>query len=81
MTILQIKVKPHSRESGLQLSSDGTWLARLQSLPIDGKANAELIRLIAERFKVPKTQITIQSGMTSRVKRVRIEGPSRPGSS
>jgi uncharacterized protein (TIGR00251 family) len=81
MTILQIKVKLHARKSSLQLSSDGTWLAWLQSPPIDGKANAELIRLIAERFKITRAQVSIQSGTTGRLKRVRIENSSRSGSS
>jgi len=76
VTIIQIKVKPSARESGLEPSSDGTWLARIRSAPVDGKANAELIRLIAERFKVTRTQVSIQSGLTGGVKRVRIEGLS-----
>ena len=73
-TIIQIKVKPNAREGGLEQLSDGTWLARIKSPPVDGKANEELIRLIAERFKVARARVSIKSGATGRLKRVRIEG-------
>ncbi len=75
--VIQIKVKPRARESGLEQLSDGTWLARLKSPPIDGKANEELIRLVAERFEVTRTQVSIKSGAAGRLKRVRIEGGIR----
>ncbi len=38
-------------------------------------ANAELIALVAERFKCPKSAVTIQSGAAGRIKRVRVEMP------
>jgi hypothetical protein len=76
-TIIQIKVKPNAREGGLELLSDGTWLARIQSPPVEGKANKELIRLVAERFKVTRAQVSIKSGKSGRLKWVRIERLSR----
>ena len=72
--ILQIKVKPNARQGGLEQLSDGTWLARIKSPPVDGKANEELIRLIAQRFNVPKARVSLKSGAAGRLKRVRIEG-------
>jgi uncharacterized protein (TIGR00251 family) len=51
----------------------GTWQARLKSPPVDGRANAELVALIAARFGCPKTAVTIKSGRSSRLKLVRIE--------
>lgn len=72
-TIIQIKVKPNAREEGLEQLSDGTWLARIKSPPVDGKANEELIRLVAERFKVARARVSIRSGASGRLKRIRIE--------
>ena len=45
--ILQVKVKPGARDSTLTPAADGTWLAQIKSPPVDGKANAELIALVA----------------------------------
>ena len=73
MRTLQIKVKPNARESLLELQADGTWLARVKAPPVDGKANAAVIELIAEHFGVRKAQVTIKSGASGRLKLVQIE--------
>jgi uncharacterized protein len=71
--VIQVKVKPNSRASQLVQREDGTWLAQLKSLPIDGKANEELIAHIATQFKCRKADISIKSGASGRMKQVRIE--------
>jgi uncharacterized protein len=71
--VIQVKVKPNSRASQFEQSEDGTWLAQLKSLPIDGKANAELIALIAKHFKCRKAAVSIKSGASGRMKLVQIE--------
>jgi uncharacterized protein (TIGR00251 family) len=53
---------------------DGTWMAQLKSPPADGKANAELIALIARHFGCGKAAVAIKSGTTGRTKLVKIEG-------
>ena len=72
MITLQVKVKPRSRESTLTHEQDGTWLAKLKSPPVDGKANAELIALIAAHFDCAKSAIEIKSGAAGRTKLIRI---------
>ena len=72
MKTLQIKVKPNARISSLE-ETDGMWLAQLKSPPVDGKANAELIALLAEKFGCRKAQVTIKSGAGGRMKLVRID--------
>lgn len=69
---LSISVKPNVRESRLEQLEDGSWRALLKSPPVDGKANAELIGLVAKHFKVSKASVEITGGATSRHKRVRI---------
>lgn len=73
--IIQIKVKPNSRASLLEQKEDGTWLAQIKSPPVDGKANEELIALVAKHFECPKSDVSIKTGGSGRVKLVRIEGP------
>lgn len=74
MNTLRVKVKPGSRSSELSQLADGSWLAQLKSPPVDGKANAELIGLVAARFGLHKAQVTIRSGAGGRLKLVQL-GP------
>ncbi len=69
---IQVKVKPNSRHQSIVELSDGGLLASLKSPPIDGKANAELIKLLAEKFEVPKSYITIKSGLSAKIKLIEI---------
>jgi uncharacterized protein len=71
--IIQIKVKPNSRASLLEQQKDGMWLAQIKSPPVDGKANEELIALVAKHFKCRKSDVSIKSGGSSRIKLVQIE--------
>jgi uncharacterized protein (TIGR00251 family) len=72
MKTLSVKVKPNARVSSLEQVGD-SWLAQIKSPPIDGKANAELIALIAEKFGCRKAQVSIKAGAGGRMKLVRIE--------
>ena len=73
MKTIQIKVKPNARVCALEELSDGTWLARIKSPPIDGKANKELVALIAKHFGLRKAQVSIKSGTSGRMKLVQLE--------
>ncbi len=70
--IIELKVKPNARSSSLVEQPDGTWLATLKSPPVDGKANAELIALVAAHFKCRKAQVSIRVGGSGRRKLVQI---------
>ncbi|MCE3003087.1 MAG: DUF167 domain-containing protein [Xanthomonadaceae bacterium] len=71
-TVLHVQVKPNARAARLEQDADGGRCAHLASPPVDGKANAELIGLVAERFGVPKSRVRIARGAGSRYKRVEI---------
>lgn len=72
MKTLSVRAKPGSRISELKALSGGGFEARLKSPPVDGKANAELIALVAAHFGLRKSQVSIKSGAASRIKRVTI---------
>jgi len=74
--ILQVHVKPNSRISSLEQMPDGNWLARLKSPPVDGKANAELLALVAKHFSCPKSAVTIKFGQSGRTKYLVINPPT-----
>jgi uncharacterized protein len=73
---IQIKVKPNARVSLLEETADGKWLAQLKSLPIDGKANEELIALVAKQFGCRKADVKIKTGAGGRMKFVQIASGS-----
>lgn len=70
--IIQVKVTPRSRVSSLTQAPDGTWVAKLKSPPVDGKANAELIALVAQQFGCRRAAVSIKSGASGRMKLVEI---------
>jgi hypothetical protein len=71
--VIRVDVKPKARVSALEEKSPGVWHARLLSPPVDGKANDELVALVARRFGCRKACVTIRSGASARTKLVRIE--------
>jgi uncharacterized protein (TIGR00251 family) len=70
---IRVKVKPNSRTSLLEQREDGTWHARVKSPPVDGKANEELIALVAKHFGCRKSEVSIKSGGSGRTKLVQLE--------
>lgn len=65
-------MKPNARVAALEEQVDGSWLARVQAPPADGRANAALIELVAAHFGVRKAQVVIKSGASGRVKLVQV---------
>ena len=76
--LLEVRVRPRSRASELVRGSDGRWVAHVQSPPVDGKANAELIGLVASHFGCARAAVSIKSGASSRIKLVKVTGVPAP---
>jgi len=68
---IRIKVKTSSREAGVRYDEDSRlYIVSVVTAPIEGKANSEVIKLLAKEFDVPKSLITIKSGQKSTIKTV-----------
>lgn len=79
--ILSIRLTPGSAAEGFrgswQDAHGALWLrATVRSVPEKGKANTALIKLLAKELNMPPAAISLESGDTSRLKRVRIVGQS-----
>jgi uncharacterized protein YggU (UPF0235/DUF167 family) len=74
--VITVRAKPRSPVSALDFDASGTWVAQLRAAPADGKANAELIALVAERFGCPRSAVSLVSGASARLKLLRIVGVS-----
>jgi len=70
---LRIRVKPSARSSSLERLADGTWIASLKAPPVEGRANEELIALVARSFRCRRDAVTIKAGRSGRTKLVVVE--------
>jgi uncharacterized protein (TIGR00251 family) len=73
--LVTLKVIPSSGRSGFTLDASGKLKVYLKSPPEDGKANKELIQLLAKALGCTQDLITIVSGATSRTKKIKIDVP------
>ncbi len=72
--LLSIYVQPRSdRNAIVGLHGDAIKL-RLTAPPVDGKANKAVIAFWAKSLKIPKSAVTIKSGLQSRMKKVLLNG-------
>jgi uncharacterized protein len=70
---LRVKVKPNARSSSLEQMPDGSWVANVKSPPTDGKANQELVALVADHFHCRKAAVLIKAGASGRTKLLEVE--------
>ena len=72
--MISVRVKPGSRKGPLVEAGDDEILTVYVREPaVDGKANAAVIRVLAEHFGVPKSRVELVSGASARIKRFRID--------
>ena len=74
MARLTVKVHPRAKRSALAGRIGDAWKLSLAAPPVDGKANDECVRFLAELARVPRSRARIVMGLTSRLKVVEIEG-------
>lgn len=72
---LSCKLQPKASKDEFVQVSEGRIKIRITAPPTDGKANKHLIKFLAKQFKVPQSSVSIISGETSRLKRVKITAP------
>ncbi len=71
---IDLKVVPSSSFNKVTLDKTGKIVVYVKAPPEDGKANKELISFLADKLSIPKLNITIIRGLTSRKKTVKISG-------
>jgi len=74
---LTVRVVPRASKPGIAGVRDGALLVRLQSPPVEGAANAELIDVIAKAFGAARRDVSLESGERSKLKRVAIDTVDR----
>ena len=74
MTIVRIRVVPNAKVDSVVGEHAGAMKIKLRAQAVEGKANAALIRFLAEQLKLPRHAIVLQRGHRSRDKLIQIDG-------
>lgn len=70
--LIEIKVNTNANNNSI-IFENNIYKANLTTKPVDGKANAALIKMLADYFDVSKSQISIIKGEKNRNKLVKFE--------
>jgi uncharacterized protein (TIGR00251 family) len=73
-TRLQLRVSPGAARSHVVGRHGSAWKVRVAAAPEAGRANAAVVRLLAETLRIPAGRLTIVSGHSSRDKTVALAG-------
>lgn len=74
--VLNIRAVPRASKDSIQGRLGDALKVRIQAPPVEGKANAYLIKFLSKHWKIPRSRIEILSGETGRNKRLRISNPT-----
>lgn len=73
---IRIRLQPRASKNTIDGIKDSALKVRLTSPPVEGEANRALIGFLSDILKTKKSSFTIDSGLKSRDKRVKVEGLS-----
>jgi len=76
-TDINIRLTPRSSRNEIIGRERDCYRVKVTSPPVEGRANQTLIDLLARRLGIPKRDIEITAGKSSRIKTVRIHGLGR----
>ena len=79
---VRLKVTPRARRPGIDgLFTDADGSVRLKvgvtAAAAEGRANAAVLALLADAWRVPRSALTVQAGAAARRKTVGIDGDAR----
>jgi len=73
--LLALHVQPGAKTSDIAGRHGDALKIRIAAPPVEGKANAALIAFIAAKLGVPKRQVSVERGTSSREKTVKVADP------
>lgn len=72
--VISLTVSPRSPANRIGIDGNGAIRIRLTAPPVDGAANASLLKFLASILDVPRKNLTIMAGAQSRHKRLLVAG-------
>ncbi|KFD23231.1 DUF167 family protein YggU [Yokenella regensburgei] len=73
--VLRLYIQPKASRDSIVGLHGGELKVAITAPPVDGQANAHLVKYLAKQFKVAKSQVIIEKGELGRHKQVRIMNP------
>ena len=73
--LLSVRVQPRASRDELCGWQEGVLKIRITAPPVEGKANAHLLRFIGQCFAVAQSQVELLAGSNARTKRLCIHQP------
>jgi len=70
--IIEAIVKTKQRESKIEMLENGVYKISVKSLPIENKANIEIIKMVSKYFNVAQKNISIKTGKNTSRKIIEI---------
>lgn len=70
---INVKVFANAKIQSVEEQPDKSFNIRLKAKPMAGKANEELIKVLAQYFRVPQSKLAIKQGRRSKLKLLDIE--------
>ena len=74
--VVNVRAQPRASHPGIDGVFDDALKVRISSAPVDGKANKELIEILAKAAGVSKSSVVFKGGENSKTKRLLIKGAS-----
>jgi uncharacterized protein (TIGR00251 family) len=71
-----VQVQPRASRDEVVGKHGNALKIRITAPPVAGAANKHLLRFLAKKLKIPRTQLAIQTGAASRTKAIAIQGVS-----
>jgi hypothetical protein len=75
--VLQVQIQPRASSDAIAGVLGDRLKIRLTAAPVEGKANEHLIAYLARLFGVPKSQVILERGASSKHKQLRIHSPKK----
>jgi uncharacterized protein (TIGR00251 family) len=75
--VLQVQIQPRAKSDAIVGVTGGRLKIRLTAPPVEGRANEHLVAYLAGLFGVPRRQVVLERGETSKWKQLRIHAPKK----
>ena len=69
---ITVRVTPRSSREGVEPTGPNEYRVRVNAPPVEGEANAAVIRVLADHFGIPKSRVAIVRGLRGRTKLIEI---------
>jgi len=69
-----VKAKPNAKENKVKKISENEFVVYVTASPVDGKANAVIVKLLASYFNTSQSMVSIASGYFTKTKVVEVHG-------